>query len=125
MYIYNCAGKIIWSLQDAYLQYANLRNAYLRNANLQDANLRNANLRNANLQGADLRGANIDFSCWPLWCGTANVKIDESQARQLMAHAMQNAMEFIPNMVSDELIDWVNEFHKIKDGEFPKIERAN
>jgi hypothetical protein len=40
----------------------------------------------ADLSGADLRGANIDFSCWPLWCGSKGVKVDRDIAAQLAAH---------------------------------------
>ena len=94
-------GKVIYthngdSLQYANLQYANLQHANLRGANLQDANLQHANLqgadlRGADLQGADLQGANLrcadlDYSCWPLWCGSKNVKVDVKIARQLAAH---------------------------------------
>ena len=37
---------------------------------------------------ADLRGANLDFSCWPLWCGSKGVKVDAKIARQLMLHVL-------------------------------------
>jgi hypothetical protein len=40
----------------------------------------------ANLGRADLSGANLDFSCWPLWCGTKGVKVDMKIVRQLLAH---------------------------------------
>ena len=30
--------------------------------------------------------ANLDRSCWPLWCGSLHVRIDEQQARQLAYH---------------------------------------
>ena len=40
----------------------------------------------ANLSGADLRGADIDYACWPLWCGSKSVKVDAKIARQLAAH---------------------------------------
>jgi len=43
-------------------------------------------LSGTNLSGADLRGANIDFSCWPLWCGSKAVKVDAKIAAQLAAH---------------------------------------
>ena len=45
-----------------------------------------ANLSGADLTRADLSGANIDFSCWPLWCGSKNVKVDASIDAQLAAH---------------------------------------
>ena len=47
-----------------------------RRADFRGADLRHANLRGADLTGADFRGANIDFSCWPLWCGSLDVKVD-------------------------------------------------
>ena len=68
-------------LSEAYISWADLRNA-----NLRKADLRGADLRNANLRGANLRGADIDFSCWPLWCGSKSVKVDAKIARQLAAH---------------------------------------
>ena len=78
-------------LQGAYLQGAYLRGADLQGANLRGANLQGANLRGANLQGAylreaDLREANIDFACWPLWCGGLHVQTDARIMRQLAYH---------------------------------------
>ena len=74
------------NLRGADLQWANLRVANLREANLRWANLRGADLRGADLRGADLRGANLDFSVWPLWCGSKNVKADNRLVYQLVAH---------------------------------------
>ena len=89
-------------LYGAHLRYANLRYANLRCADLRDADLygadlrsadlrgadlRDANLRDADLHGADLRSAHIDFSCWPLWCGSLEVQVDKRIAVQLMYHA--------------------------------------
>ena len=65
---------------------ADLSWADLRGANLIGADLRGANLNGADLREADLRGANIDYSCWPLWCGSKTVKVDAKIARQLAAH---------------------------------------
>jgi len=73
-------------LQDANLRDANLQRADLRGANLQRANLWGTNLWDANLQRANLQRADLDFSCWPLWCGSANVKVDKRLAAQLAAH---------------------------------------
>jgi hypothetical protein len=60
--------------------------ADLRNANLIGADLRGADLIGADLRGADLIGANIDYSSWPLWCGSNHVKVDQKIAAQLAAH---------------------------------------
>ena len=84
------------NLQGANLQGANLQGADLRGADLQGANLRGAdlrgadlqgaNLRGADLQGADLRDADLDFSAWPLWCGSQDAIVDARIASQLAAH---------------------------------------
>ena len=47
-----------------------------------------ANLRGANLRGANLREANLDFSAWPLWCGSLNVTVSLDFVRQLSYHVM-------------------------------------
>jgi len=109
------------NLKGANLEGADLREADLREANLKEADLRGADLRWANLRGADLEGADLDFSCWPLWCGSINVKIDEKIARQLLVHAFVVARDFWPGDLTQEQIDWLNEFHRIKRGEFPRI----
>ena len=78
-------------LRYANLRYANLRCANLRCADLRDADLRSADLRSADLRGADLRGAdlldaNLDYSCFPLWCGSKGIKLDRRLFLQLLAH---------------------------------------
>ena len=73
-------------LSMADLSRADLSMADLSGANLSRANLRGANLRGANLCGANLCGADLDFSCWPLWCGSKGVKVDRKIAAQLAAH---------------------------------------
>ena len=74
------------NLRGADLRRADLRWADLRWADLRGADLRRADLRGADLCGADLRGADIDYSVWPLWCGTNGVKVDARIAAQLAAH---------------------------------------
>ena len=73
-------------LCDADLRGANLSAAILRGANLREADLCDADLRGAYLREADLRGADLDYSCWPLWCGSNHVKVDAKIAAQLAAH---------------------------------------
>jgi uncharacterized protein YjbI with pentapeptide repeats len=70
----------------ANLTRADLTDANLTRADLTEANLAEANLTRANLAEANLTRADIDFSCWPLWCGSKNVKVDDKIARQLAAH---------------------------------------
>ena len=73
-------------LREADLSEADLRGANLSGADLSEADLRGADLRGADLRGADLSEANLDFSCWPLWCGSKNVKVDKKIFAQLAMH---------------------------------------
>lgn len=72
--------------KDTDLRHANFRGAGLRGADFRGANLLAANLRAANLTGADIRGADIDFSCWPLCCGSLDVIVDRRIFCQLAYH---------------------------------------
>ncbi len=93
------------NMQHAYMWGADMQNANMRGADMQNADMRGADMQNANMQHADMRGANIDYSAWPLWCGTYNVKVDKAIAAQLAMHfcwldcddpevkAAQNAIE--------------------------------
>jgi hypothetical protein len=111
-------------LSGANLRYANLRVAHLRGADLHGADLRSADLRGADLHGADLRGANLDYSCWPLWCGSLSPKIDKGLACQLLYHTMMamrgcddsEVKEFLGN---NQAIALANKFHRAD--EFGKI----
>ena len=110
------------NLYGAYLNGANLYGADLRGANLRDANLRDADLRGANLRGADLNGANLDYSAWPLWCGSLKAQIDDRIAKQLLYHTL-SAVQYSDN-VSDEIkaalltetnIAVANQFHRVNE----------
>ena len=74
-------------LQGANLRRADLQDANLVGANLRGANLRGADLRRADLRGADLQDADLDFSVWPLWCGSIGAIVDSRIQRQLLYHA--------------------------------------
>ena len=73
-------------LQGADMQEADLQEADLQEADLQGADLRGANLRGADLQGADMQVANLDFSAWPLRCGSFHAKADIRLVAQLAKH---------------------------------------
>jgi len=115
----NLSGAI---LRDADLSYANLHGADLRGAYLHGADLRGTNLR-----GTNLSGANIDFSVWPLWCGSLGVKTDKRVAAQLLYHAL-DAMEnctdaCIRDMVlrHEDLLEFANSFHRVVAGDCASI----
>ena len=84
-----------------------------------DENGKCANLRGANLRGANLCGADLDFSCWPLWCGSLHVKIDDRIAHQLIYHvcsAIISSPEVSDSikdvMLSQPVLDLANNFHR-------------
>ena len=82
-------------------------------ANLRGANLRGADLREANLRGADLCGANLDYSCWPLWCGSLNVRVCKRIAAQLAYHFCRLDCDD-PEVIAAQnaLIPLANQFHR-------------
>ncbi len=65
--------------------------ANLSRANLSCADLSRANLSCADLSRANLRGANLDYSCWPRWCGSLGVKANEALVGQLLYHVLDLA----------------------------------
>ena len=82
------------NLSDANLSAANLSDADLSAANLSAANLSDADLRLANLSDANLSAANLDFSVWPLRCGSFHAKAGRRLFAQLLKHvAMLNVSE--------------------------------
>ena len=85
----------------ANMSRANLRGANLRGADLSDADLSDANLSYANLSYADLRGADLDYSAWPLWCGSLTADVDDRLVYQLLYHTL-SVVKNSPN-VSEEL----------------------
>ena len=115
-------------LREADLSWADLSRADLRGANLIRADLREADLSGAGLIGADLRGADFDFSCWPLWCGSLNVKIDKRIFCQLIYHALRAGQSVEDTEVKKlfeipEVVDLANQFHRVD--ECGKIEVQN
>ena len=104
------------SLRGADLREANLREADLREANLREADLRGASLRGANLRRADLREANLDYSCWPLWCGSLDVKVDKKIAAQLAYHFCRldcDDPEYIKTR--NAILSFANQFHRVNE----------
>ena len=119
-------GAILWEadLRGAALREADLRGADLREADLwrailweadlRGADLQGADLRGADLQGADLREANLDYSCWPLWCGSLDVRVCKRIAAQLAYHFCRLDCDD-PEVIAAQnaLIPLANQFHRV------------
>ena len=102
--------------QRADLRGADLQHADLREAYLQRAYLKGADLQDADLRGADLRGAFLDFSCWPLWCGSRGVIVDLKVVYQLLAHVaclQCDDPEFVE--IKKAIMPWTVKSHRAKD----------
>lgn len=86
-----------------------------------DYNLCGADLRDADLRDANLCGADLDYSCFPLWCGGLHIVADKRLACQLAYHlcSMQcDDEEYI--QMRNSILDFANQFHRA--GECGKLE---
>lgn len=64
----------------------------------------------------DLRRADLDFSCYPLWCGGLHIKTDKRLACQLAYHlcTMQcDDEEYIK--MRNSILDFANQFHRVNE----------
>lgn len=71
---------------------------------------------------ANLRRADLDFSCWPLWCGSLAVKVCKRIAVQLAYHFCRldcDDPEYIA--ARNAILDFANQFHRV--GECGKLEK--
>ena len=112
------------NLHGANLHGADLHGADLHGAILSGANLNGANLNDANLNDAILRGADVDFSSWPLWCGSLKgVKVDSRIARQLAYHLCSVVCDD-PEFISarNQILPFANKFHRV--GECGKLKKV-
>lgn len=87
-------------------------------ADLSYANLRVANLRGADLRVANMKGTNIDYSAFPLWCGSLFAHFDDRQLAQIAYHLVKAGLQS-NNASADtkselvKLVDFANKSHLI------------
>lgn len=111
-----CANLKFADLRDTDLRGSDLQSTNLKCADLRGSDLNYADLRRVHLQGANLRGVNLDFSCWPLWCGSFDIKVDVRIARQLAYHLCRldcDDKEYLK--VKETLKDFANGFHRVQE----------
>ena len=114
----NLAGA---NLRRADLTGANLVSANLKGVDLTDADLMAADLRDVNLKGANLVGANLDYSGWPLWCGSFDVKVDKRIVAQLAYHFCRLDCDDPEYQEAKKTLSKLaNQFHRV--GECGRIE---
>ena len=102
----------------------NFQGADLRGADLQDADLWGADLQDANLRGANLRGADIDYNCWPLCCGSLDVRVDRRIFCQLAYHLCRVIVDDEDCKEAQLMLGRLaNEFHRVNEcGRVPEKE---
>lgn len=104
------------TLAGATLAGATLRGTTLTGTTLTGTTLRGADLRGVDLRGVDLTGANIDYSCWPLWCGSLDVKVDKRIFAQLAYHLCRVIVDDEECKAAQEaLYPIANQFHRVKE----------
>jgi hypothetical protein len=103
-------------LQNAYLYGADMRGADMKDADMQGADMRGADMRGADMRGADMRGADVDYSVWPLWCGSFDVKCDIRLASQLAYHFCRlDCKDKEVVAAQNALITLANKFHRAEE----------
>ena len=109
-----CADMRNADMRDADMQCADMRDADMRGADMRGADMRGANMRGADMQCADMRGADWDFSCFPLWCGSFNVKVDMKFIYQMCYHIckLDNGSKEHAD-IKIKLTEHANKFHRI------------
>ena len=68
------------------------------------------------LRGANLSEADLDFSCFPLWCGGLHIKTDVRLAAQVAYHlcTMQcDDTEYIA--MRNSILEFANKFHLVNE----------
>ncbi len=107
-------------LREADLRWADLREADLRWADLKGACLKDANLKDVDLRCVDLRGADLDYSSFPLWCGSFDIIVGERLIRQLCYHIAKlkyagNDSDIKTLLESDVFKSVANKFHRVEE----------
>jgi len=109
------AVKLGIDLSDADFTDADFTYADFTDANFTYAKCTDADFTYADFTNADFTDARIDFSSWPIWCGSVKAIVCDKIAKQLMYHALAVAIRHIPDgLMPPGLIDWVNESHIVK-----------
>ena len=78
----------------------------------------------ADLRGADLCEVDLDFSCWPLWCGSLGTVVDRRIAAQIAYHFCRLVCDD-PGYIKarNAILEFANEFYRVDEcGELEPIE---
>lgn len=87
---------LVCEIESAYAEGSDFSATQFNSCNMDSCDMNNAilhgvqfcrcNTRGMHLNGSDMTGANIDYSAWPMWCGSYGVKVDRRLFEQLVMH---------------------------------------
>ena len=97
-----------------------------KKADLRCADLRWADLKGVDLRCVDLRGTDLDYSSFPLWCGSFDIIVDERLIRQLCYHIAKlkyagNDSDIKTLLESDVFKSVANKFHRVEECEWKNV----
>lgn len=91
-------------------------------ADMRGADMSGADMSGADMRRADMSGANIDYSVWPLWCGSLTAHVDDRIAIQLLYHTLSVVQhspyvsgEVKRALLTDTVVGVANRFHRVKE----------
>ena len=84
------------------------------------AYMRGLDMRGLDMRGVDMRGADIDYSAWPLRCGSLKAHVDDRIAIQLLYHTL-SVVQYSPyvseelkrTLLTEPVVDIANRFHRV------------
>ncbi len=79
---------------DCNFYHCDMNNGCLTNSIFRDCDVRVVNLLMTDLTNTDFSTSNIDYSTFPLWCGSFDVILDDEQKQQLLYHLLRIAPEY-------------------------------
>lgn len=108
------------NMQRANMLHADMQYVNIQCAKMQHADMRHADMRSAEMQRTDMRGANIDYSAWPLCCGSLKAYVDDRIAIQLLYHTL-SVVQYSPyvsedvkrTLLTQDVVDAANRFHRV------------
>jgi hypothetical protein len=81
-----------------------------------------ADLIYADLNYANMSDVDLDYSAWPLWCGSLKAHVDDRIAIQLLYHTLSVVQhspyisdEVKRALLTDTVVDIANRFHRVDD----------
>ena len=88
--------------------------------------LRGKDGKRADLRCADLRGTDLDYSSFPLWCGSFDIIVDERLIHQLCYHIAKlkyagNDSDIKTLLESDVFKSVANKFHRVEECEWKNV----